>query len=93
MANGYRVYDKDALTYLRLVRQAQTLGITLKEASELIQLVQHRQRPCERMRTLVAKRLREVETTIRDLTSLRGRLKTVLNDTAEKCPPTELCPN
>ena len=92
--NGYRVYSEDALTYLRLVGQAQTLGITLNEARELIRLVQRRQRPCERVHALVAKRLRDVEETIRDLSLLRRTLKRLLEEThPDKCPPTVLCPN
>jgi DNA-binding transcriptional MerR regulator len=94
MANGYRVYGDDALTYLRLARQTQSLEITLKEARELIRLVQRRQPPCQRVHALVAKRLKDVETTIRDLSLLRGKLKTILKETYPmKCPSTELCPN
>jgi DNA-binding transcriptional MerR regulator len=92
-ANSYRVYDEGALVYLRLLRQTQTLGITLKDARELIRLLQCDQRPCAHVHELLANRLRNVEVTIRDLSLLRGKLRMVLKETSPaKCPPTELCP-
>ena len=93
LANGYRLYGENVLTYLRLVRQTQTLGVTLKDTGELIRLLQCDQRPCEHVHELFANRLRNVEATIRDLSSLRGKLRMALKHTsAGKCPPTELCP-
>lgn len=94
LPNGYRVYDESALTYLRLLRQTQALGVPLKEARDLIRLLQRRQRPCERVHEMVTRRLGEVERTIRDLSLLRAKLRTLLKGTSpEQCPPTELCPN
>ncbi len=58
LPNGYRVYGDESLTYLRLIRRGQALGITLKEVRHLVQLVRHRQRPCEQVHALVAARLR-----------------------------------
>lgn len=93
LPNGYRVYDEEALVYLRLLRQTQTLGITLKDAHELIRLLRCDQRPCEHVHELLANRLRNVEDTIRDLSLLRGKLRMALKETSPgKCPPTELCP-
>src|SRR5438132_7091362 len=73
LSNGYRFYDDDPLVYLRPLRQTQALGITLKGARELVRLLQSRKRPCERVHELVAKRLREVDATIRDLSLLRRK--------------------
>ena len=57
LANGYRVYGEDVLTYLRLVRQTQTLGVTLKDTGELIRLLQcDPQRSCEHVHELLANR-------------------------------------
>ena len=94
MPNGYRVYCEEALTYLRMVHRARGLGITLKEARQLVQLVQERQRPCEHVHTLVRERLRDVEAAIRDLDALRGKLTKILKETRpDNCAVTELCPS
>ncbi len=36
--SGYRIYDHEALTRLRFIRNAQTLGFTLREIGELLNL-------------------------------------------------------
>ncbi|MDP1948319.1 MAG: heavy metal-responsive transcriptional regulator [Nitrospirota bacterium] len=36
--SGYRIYDNEALTRLRFIRNAQALGFTLREISELLNL-------------------------------------------------------
>ena len=94
LSNGYRIYDQHALTYLRLVRQSRTLGITLKDARNLIRLLEEDRRPCEQVHMLVGKRLREVEAAIRDLAALRRKLRMALRATSPgRCRPTDLCPN
>jgi DNA-binding transcriptional MerR regulator len=42
--NGYRLYDEDAIKTLRFLGQAKTLGITLKEIGQLLQLTHHGRR-------------------------------------------------
>lgn len=94
LPNGYRVFDEQALTLLRLVRRAQTLGITLKEARHVVELVRHRRRPCEQVHALVAARLRRVEVAISELETLRDQLETLLKRTRPGCcPATDLCPS
>jgi len=55
LVNGYRVYDEDSINTLRFLRQAQTLGITLKEIKQLLELTNamddDRARPCANWRT------------------------------------------
>ncbi len=36
--SGYRVYDSDALRRLRFIKNAQTLGFTLRDITELLNL-------------------------------------------------------
>lgn len=94
LPNGYRVYDEKALIYLRLVRTAQALGITLKEVRPVVQLVQRRTRPCERVHVLVASRLREVEATMQEFELLRRQLRALVRQTRPgTCPSSELCPS
>jgi DNA-binding transcriptional MerR regulator len=88
------VYDETAVKYLRLVRRAQTLGITLKEVRPLVQLVQRQTRPCERVHALVTSRLHEVEAAMQELELLRKQLRAVVRQTRPgKCQSSELCPS
>jgi DNA-binding transcriptional MerR regulator len=92
LPNGYRVYDETAVTYLRLVRSAQNLGITLKGVRPLVQLVQRQSRPCERVHALVTSRLQEVEAAMVELELLREQLRALVRQTQPgKCQSSELC--
>ena len=79
LLNGYRVYDEDAIKELRFVRQAQTLGITLKEIKQLLELTRGGQRPCKAVRELAHQRLADLDTKIRQFESLRAELRTLLS--------------
>jgi DNA-binding transcriptional MerR regulator len=94
LPNGYRVYGEAAVKYLRLVRRAQVLGITLNEVRPLVQLVQRQVRPCEHVHTLVVSRLREVEAAIKEFELLRKQLRALVRQTRPGiCQSSELCPS
>jgi DNA-binding transcriptional MerR regulator len=44
LSNGYRVYDEDSIRVSHFLREAQTLGITLKEVKQLLELTRDGQR-------------------------------------------------
>lgn len=79
LPNGYRVYDDGVLAVLRFVRRAQALGITLREAGELLRLVRDGRRPCKGVRALARRHLAEIEEKMRELRSLRRQLRGVLS--------------
>jgi MerR family transcriptional regulator, copper efflux regulator len=91
LVNGYRVYDEDAIKTLRFVRQAQTLGITLREIKQLLEVIRDGRRPCKAVRQLAYQHLTEIETKIRELRSLRLTLRNLLSDRATAVSD-ELCP-
>jgi hypothetical protein len=57
LLNGYRFYEQGAVKVLRFVRQAQTLGITLKEIKRLLELTHDGRRPCKAVRELAHQHL------------------------------------
>ncbi len=61
LLNGYRLYGQDAIKTLRFLRQAQSLGITLKEIGQLLELTQHDRRPCKAVRELAHQHLIELD--------------------------------
>src|SRR6516165_9526893 len=68
LLNGYRFYDEGAIKVLRFLRQAQTLGITLKEIKQL-ELTDDGRRPCKAVRELARRHLADIELKIRQLRS------------------------
>jgi MerR family transcriptional regulator, copper efflux regulator len=91
LPNGYRVYAEDAIKALRFLRQAQTLGITLKEMRQLLGLTRDGQRPCKAVRELAHQHLTEIDVKIRQLRSLRNEFRNLLSGRVVTHSD-ELCP-
>jgi len=79
LLNGYRVYGEGAVKALHFLRQAQALGIKLKEIKQLLELTRNDQRPCKAVREVANQHLIEVDAKIRQLRSLRSELRTLLS--------------
>jgi MerR family copper efflux transcriptional regulator len=91
LLNGYRAYGEDAVKALRFLSQAQTLGITLREIKQLLELTRDGRRPCKAVRELAYHHLTEIDERISQLRSLRHILRNLLSDRAAT-PNDELCP-
>jgi MerR family transcriptional regulator, copper efflux regulator len=91
LLNGYRVYEEDAIKALRFLRQAQALGITLKEIKPLLQLTHNGRRPCKAVRDLASRHLTDIDTKIRRLQSLQNELRNLLSARVATHSD-ELCP-
>ncbi len=92
LPNGYRVYNENAVSALRFVRRAQGFGITLREVKQLFELSRGGQQPCGRVRELARHHLRDCETKIRELQSLRKQLRALLRRRALAGAKGEVCP-
>jgi DNA-binding transcriptional MerR regulator len=77
---GYRRYSPDAVAQVRLVRRALAIGFTLKDLAAVLSERDRGSAPCRRVRALVAERLAELETRLRDLTELRDELRALLRE-------------
>ena len=84
-ASGYRDYDNPALTRLRFIRTAQTVGFTLGEIGEILELRDHGEAPCDHVRALIAQHAADLEQRINDLQTMQTdlhRLATIAAATA-----------
>jgi len=79
LPNGYRFYDEDVIKVLRFLRQAQTLGITLNEIAQLLELAHDGRRPCKAVRDLAHQHLVDIDSRIHQLQSLRNQLRDLLS--------------
>lgn len=80
--SGYRVYSTDSVKRLRFVRKAQSLGFTLEEIRELLELSEQPEADCSDIRDKASKKIEEVEKRIFDLVSI----KESLTELSEFCP-------
>ena len=80
-AGGYRLYATEHLRRLTFVRRARALGFSIKEVRKLLNLADHRPRPCAEARVLAAAHLGEVRAKIADLQAMER----VLEETVARC--------
>ena len=64
---NYRRYSDDSLQKLRLIRCAQGIGLSLKDARELLKLIDGERCPCDDVEQVVRRRLADVRARIREL--------------------------
>ncbi len=77
-AAGYRVYDDRALALLAFVARARRLGFTLAEIREIVAIRRAGGMPCSHVRSLVRRKVAELERMLADLSAVRGRLRALL---------------
>ena len=77
---GYRLYPPEAVAHVRLVRRALAIGFTLNDLAAVLSERDRGGAPCRSVRTLVAERLAELETRLRDLAELRDQLQVLLRE-------------
>lgn len=92
---GFRVYPPDTVARLRFIKQAQKLGLELKEIRDLLRPANGRRREqCQQVRSVLAKHLEDVEARMRELEAFRETLQGALEqcDRALKVKETIACP-
>lgn len=67
-AAGYRTYSSRAIAEIALIRSAREFGFSLRAIRELLEVVKRGADPCDRLKSLAAKRLSLLN---RELVSLR----------------------
>ncbi|MGH3634883.1 MerR family DNA-binding protein [Mycobacterium sp.] len=75
---GYRLFSDDDIAILRFIVRARTLGLTLAEIKDILDLHRHGMAPCEQVTALLDKHIRDIDRAIADLRALRTALATAL---------------
>lgn len=87
---GYRLYGSEHLKRLTFIRRARALGFSLHEVRKLLELAEHRRRPCAEARSLAAAHLEDVRAKIADLRVMERVLKETVascgEGTGRHCP-------
>lgn len=84
-AHGYRVYSEHDIRRVQLVRQAQTLGFSLKEIASLIDVWADRTLAPAGKRRVLTDKIGEVDRRIDALRTLRAQLADALAGVRDDC--------
>ncbi len=68
---GYRTYTDDDITVLRFIGQAKTLGLSLAEIRDILDIRRGGTMPCRHVVRLLDQSIREVDHTLTELRQLR----------------------
>jgi len=72
--SGYRTYTDDDIAVLRFIRQAKTLGLSLGEIRDILDLRRGGTTPCCHVVALLDQRIRDIDRAITELRQLRHAL-------------------
>lgn len=94
--NGYRCFSEADRHRVNFVRQAQALGLTLGDIKRVLETIDHGDKPCDQMQTLVQNRLTGLQEKIAELEATEKRIQRALEtwqDLSDLTPALgELCP-
>src|SRR3954466_10189250 len=76
--SGHRIYDEETVRFLRAIKEAQAVGVTLAEIAEYLGAARPRTSPSEELRVRMAAKIDEVDLRIGGLQRMRGELARVI---------------
>ena len=89
-SSGYRVYSEADVHILSFVRRARSLGFSMKEIKKLVSLWRNRSRASQEVKALAQSHLKNLETKIKELESMRDTLRHLARhchgDSRPECP-------
>lgn len=85
LESGYRVYGSDSIQRVRFIKEAQALGFTLAEVSDLIGLTADEHADCAQVNEKATQKLQEINKKIKALKKIQGALKIL----SQRCPADE----
>ena len=87
---GYRIYDEDDVAKLQFVGKARRFDFSIGECRELLGLYEDRNRPSREVKAMTMKKVREIDSRLAELQSLRDELSSLAascdGDQRPDCP-------
>jgi MerR family transcriptional regulator, copper efflux regulator len=75
---GYRLFSDDDIAILRFILRARTLGLTLPEIKDILDLHRRGTAPCDQVTVLLDQHISDIDRAIADLKALRASLAAAL---------------
>ena len=76
--SGYRLYTPEIVEQVRFIRKAQSLGFSLDEIKEILNLARRGTSPCGRVQAALGEKLAEVDRRLEELRSFRVELASLI---------------
>lgn len=91
---GYRLFNSDVFTRLNFIKRAQSLGLSLSEIKELLNVHDQGDLPCDHIKVKLEDKLTAIEQQIQQLQTLKQELKGLLTgwETIPEHPKETICP-
>lgn len=91
---GFRQFSVDVLTRLSFIKRAQSLGLSLQEISEILQVYDGGQPACDQIQHKLKDKILEIDRQIQQLLTLRGELGQLLCgwNSLQNKPEDTICP-
>src|SRR5690348_6166919 len=86
--SGHRSYDDETVRFVRAVKEAQGLGLTLAEIEEFLRAARRPERAPEELRVRLAAKLDEIDARVASLRTVREEIARVLGcacDSLDRC--------
>jgi DNA-binding transcriptional MerR regulator len=87
-ASGYRSYGSQTLEELRFIRKAQSLGFSLDDVRQILDVARAGRPPCARVLAIAEKHLVDLDRRIRQLSELRNDLGRAVKQWKDSDVPT-----
>ena len=84
--SGYRDYDAATVARLAFIRRSQAAGLTLRQIRQVLDVSDNGERPCEHVGDLIAERLVEVNSRLRELRAMKRHLLELSSRAAVQVP-------
>jgi len=88
--SGYRLYNDKDIHMLRFIKNARTLGFSIKQISDLMVLWRDQGRPSSKVKSLAQEHIKMIETKIEELSAMKKELSKLIDccrgDERPDCP-------
>ena len=91
---GFRQFSTDVLTRLAFIKRAQSLGLSLEEIRDILQVYDQGQPPCGDIKEKLEEKLSQIDSQITQLLTLRAEIGELLDGWNNKAIQQEdtICP-
>ena len=77
---GFRQFDESILARLAFIKRSQSLGLSLQEIGELLQVYDRGQLPCDEVQAKLKHKIVEIDKQVDELLTLRSELGGILSN-------------
>jgi DNA-binding transcriptional MerR regulator len=94
--NNYRYYSSNASQQVKFIKQAQTLGFTLEEIKQILDVRDRGEKPCSLVQSLLNNKIEQIKLQIQQMTLFKAELEEYraawIDNPNLESKPQEVCP-